>query len=348
MSASLGGSRNHGPHHAVPIGDPSRVGEARRYAAELTARFGFDAIQAGRLAVAVNELGNNLLRHATGGRLLLAAHEVGGMVAIDLLSIDNGPGMADLQACMRDGYSTGGSAGQGLGAVRRLADDFDVHTRAGEGSLVLARFYRERDATGEPCRPNGGFAVGAICVAAPGERVSGDGWDVAIHDRRADVIMADGLGHGPDAAVAAVAALTAFDTHRGVAPGSYVERAHAALRGTRGAAVGALRIDASSNRIRFAGAGNILGRVISGIADRTLVTQSGTAGLQLRTVQEQELDWPEHALVIVHSDGIQSRWQFDDAGVLQRDPAIVAAFVLWKFSRGRDDATVVVVRRAEI
>lgn len=330
------------------MGDPSRVGEARRHAAEMSARFGFDAIQSGRLAVAVNELGNNLIRHARGGRLLLAACEVDGSLAIELLSMDDGPGMADLQACMQDGYSTGGSAGQGLGAVSRLADDFDVHTRAGEGSLILARFYRERDTAGRARRPANGFIVGGVCLPAPGETVSGDGWDVAVHDLRADVVVADGLGHGPEAADAAAAALAAFDGQRGAAPASYLERAHGAMRGTRGAAVGAYRIDGGSQRIRFAGAGNILGRVISGIADRTLVSQSGTVGVQMRTVQEQEVEWPLHALVILHSDGIQSRWQFDDASVLQRDPAIVAAFILWKFSRGRDDATVVVIRRAEI
>ncbi|WP_066737923.1 ATP-binding SpoIIE family protein phosphatase [Cupriavidus sp. D384] len=330
------------------MGDPSRVGEARRHAAEMSARLGFDAIQCGRLAVAVNELGNNLVRHARGGRLLLAAREVGGSVAIELMSIDDGPGMANLQACMQDGYSTAGSAGQGLGAVSRLADDFDVHTQAGIGSLILARFYRERDTQGKARRPNGGFAVGAICLAAPGEQVSGDGWSVAVCDHRADVVVVDGLGHGPEAAEAATAALTVFDPNCGGSPGPYVERAHAALRGTRGAAIGAYRIDGGTQRIRFAGAGNIMGRVISGIGDRTLVNQNGTAGIQMRTVQEQELDWPSHALVILHSDGIQSRWQFDDATVLQRDPSIVAAFVLWKFSRGRDDATVVVIRRAEI
>lgn len=330
------------------MGDPSRVGEARRHAAELSARLGFDATQAGKLAVAVNELGNNLLRHASGGRLLLAARELAGTVAIELLSIDDGPGMADLQTCMQDGYSTAGSAGQGLGAVRRMADDFDVHTRAGDGSLILARFYRDRDAGDQPRRPAGGFTVGAICLAAPGEQVSGDGWGVAVHDHRADVVVVDGLGHGPDAAIAATAALAVFDLKQGGTPRHYVERAHVALRGTRGAAVGAYRIDRGSHRIRFAGAGNILGRVISGIDDRTLASQSGTAGIQMRSVQEQELEWPAHALVILHSDGIQSRWQFDDATVLQRDPGIVAAFVLWKFSRGRDDATVVVVRRTEI
>lgn len=328
------------------MGDPSRVGEARRLAAEMSSRLAFGAIESGRIALVVNELGNNLLRHATAGRLLIGARTVGGGVAIELIAMDQGPGMTDIQACMRDGYSTAGSAGQGLGAVQRMADDFDIHSQPGHGTLVLARFYRDHDGTGKPCRPDG-FAVGAVCLAAPGERASGDGWGVIIAGGDAEVLVADGLGHGPEAAIAACAALEVFDQPRPTGVGRFVELAHAALRGTRGAAISIARLDASAGRIRFAGAGNVIGRILSGIDDRTLLTQSGTAGLQLRTVQEQDVEWPAHALLLLCSDGVQSRWQLDDRSLLQRDPALVAAFVIWKFCRGHDDATVVVIRRAE-
>ncbi|CAG9180372.1 ATP-binding SpoIIE family protein phosphatase [Cupriavidus pampae] len=329
------------------MGDPSRVGEARRLAADVAARLGFDAIQSGRLAVVVNELGNNLLRHAVGGRLLIGARTIGDGVAIELISMDQGPGIADIQTSMRDGHSTAGSAGQGLGAMQRMADDFDIHSRAGEGTLILARFYRERDSRGG-ARRLPGFAVGAICLAAPGERVSGDGWSVSINGGTAEVMVADGLGHGPDAAAAADAALHAFDQPRPPGADRFIEHAHKALRGTRGAAIAMARLDAEAGRIRFAGAGNVIGRILSGVTDRTLLTQNGTAGVQLRTnVQEQEIEWPAHALLLLFSDGVQSRWQLDEPSLLQRDPALVAAFVIWKFCRGRDDATVVVIRRAE-
>ncbi|NYH98852.1 ATP-binding SpoIIE family protein phosphatase [Cupriavidus plantarum] len=329
------------------MGDPSRVGEARRFAADLASRLAFDAIQSGRLAVVVNELGKNLLRHAVGGRLLIGARTIGDSVAIELVSMDQGPGIADIQACMRDGHSSAGTAGQGLGAIQRMADDFDIHSQHGDGTLVLARFYRERDRSGAPRRLTG-FAVGAICLAAPGERASGDGWSVSIGAGTAEVMVADGLGHGPDAAIAADAALAAFDRPRASGPSRFVEQAHAALRGTRGAAIAIAQLDANASRIRFAGAGNVIGRILSGVADRTLLTQNGTAGVQLRThVQEQETEWPAHALLLVCSDGVQSRWQLEERSLLQRDPALVAAFVIWKFCRGRDDATVVVIRRAE-
>lgn len=349
MSVSLGGSSGQGPAAVVPMDDASRVGQARRLAADLCARLAFDPSLAGRIAVVANELCNNLVRHAVGGRLFIGGRALGDGMLIELISVDNGPGMGDLQACMRDGYSSAGSAGQGLGAVQRMADDFDIVSRLGQGSVILARFYREREPGGRPVRQAAvhGCLVGAVCLAAPGEEVSGDGWGVAQHDGSADVILADGLGHGPLAADAAHAALAAFAEKPCGSPSQFLERAHAALRSTRGAAVSAARLDLRANQIRFAGAGNVMGRVISGTADRTLLPQHGTAGIQVHAVQEQVIEWPDHALVILFSDGVQSRWKLDDASLLRHDPTLIAAFIVWKFSRGRDDATVLVIRRAE-
>jgi anti-sigma regulatory factor (Ser/Thr protein kinase) len=327
--------------------DGSRVGEARRLAAELSARLGFDDVLAGRVALVVNELGNNLIKHAVGGTLLFAARDLDGTMVIELTSMDNGPGMNDVETCLRDGYSTTGGPGQGLGAVKRLADDFDIYTKPGQGSLILARFYRARDTAGHPFRSSG-FAIGAVCLAAPGERVSGDGWAVAMRAGVADMLVADGLGHGPSAAEAATAALDLFAGSPSDGPARFVEKAHVALHSTRGAALSIAQLDSVGNRIRFAGAGNVTARIVSGIESTLLLPENGMAGIQLGTVKEQVMEWPDHALVILYSDGILSRWQLDDAGLLRHDPSLIAAFVMWKFRRGNDDATVLVLRRAEV
>jgi hypothetical protein len=132
--------------------------------------------------------------------------------------------MADLQACMRDGYSTAGSAGEGLGAVSRWPT-ISTSTRSRRrhadpgASTASATRLASRAAPQRLCG-------GAVCLAAPGEHVSGDGWDVALHDHRADVVVADGLGHGPDAAEAADGALAVFD--RSMARPGLVERPCAA------------------------------------------------------------------------------------------------------------------------
>lgn len=341
-------------HQWFPMDDASRVGEARRAAAACAADMALDPVAAGRLAIVVTELGTNLLRHAQGGRLQLTVRDGAGGRAIEVLAVDDGPGLADLGACLRDGYSTGGTAGTGLGAIRRQADDFDCYSLPGRGTVMLARIRpTPRNDTGPPAAQagvgggvGGGVAVGGAALAAPGETVCGDGWAWACEGSRASVIVADGLGHGPLAAEASRAALQAFAREPFAAPAQLLQRCHAALRATRGAAVTVLQADAHAGQVCMAGAGNVLARVVSGTTDRTLLPQSGAAGVAIRTPQEQVLEWPAHALLVLHTDGIPARWSLDDpAGLLSRDPAVIAGVLLRDHLRGRDDATVVVLAR---
>nr|WP_255581579.1 ATP-binding SpoIIE family protein phosphatase [Cupriavidus sp. AU9028] len=332
------------------MNDPSRLGEARRIAASMSGAAGFDSVAAGRVALVVSEMASNLLKHATGGRLLLASRETANGACIDVLSMDAGPGMADLAACRRDGYSSSGSLGQGLGAMERLADEFDLISHPGIGTLIFARIHGHGGPSPRPAAPcNGIFEVGTICLPAPGEGVSGDGWGFSCAGQRLSVMMADGLGHGPGAAAAAQAAQDVFTAQFPAdcpgGPQRMVERAHTALRATRGAALTAACLDAEAGTIRYAGAGNVLARVVSGVDDRVLQVQNGTVGVQIRTVNEQTAAWPAHALFILFSDGVQSRWQLDPV-LLRAHPALVAAWLAWRYGRGKDDTTVLVVRRA--
>lgn len=330
-----------GFHAAFPMGDASRVGEARRHAASLAASCGFDEVQAGRLALVVTELATNLLRHAVKGRLLLAARP--DRREVEVLSIDEGPGIADVARSLDDGFSTGGTPGTGLGAVRRLAQDFDLHSTVPGGTVVVARL-----------RPDGAVAsghatcTGAISMAAPGERVCGDGWAFALDGALASIMVVDGLGHGEQAAEAAAAALEAFAEDPLLPPRELLARTHQRLRGTRGAAVMLLQADAAGGTVRSAGAGNVIGRLVSGLTDRTLLTQHGTAGVTIRTPEEVSVAWPPHAMLVVCSDGIETRWKQElVAPVLARDPALAAAVLMRDHCRGRDDATVAVLRRKD-
>src|SRR3954469_7596574 len=119
------------------MADASRVGEARRHCAQLAAECGLDEVVAGQLAIIVNELGNNLVRHATGGRLLVSGRPE--RREVEVISVDKGPGIADIQRCLGDGYSTAGTPGTGLGAVRRLAREFDIHSAVPQGTIIVAR-----------------------------------------------------------------------------------------------------------------------------------------------------------------------------------------------------------------
>lgn len=327
------------PFQRFAVDDISQVGEARRAAQQLALEAGFGEEAAGRVALGVTELGTNLVRHARDGALLLGLQDGG----VELLSLDHGPGM-DVEACLRDGFSTGGTAGTGLGAVKRLAARFAAFSAPGRGAVVRARF--EAAAGLQPAAaPTPDFTIAGLGIAAPGERVSGDGWGLRVQDGRVLLLMADGLGHGPDAAEAADLALNLFQRARSPSPALILEDAHAAMRNTRGAAVAIAVLNDHAGLV-FAGVGNIVGRLISGVADKSLLCQPGTLGVQIRRLQDAVHDWPEHAILIMHSDGIVTRWNLaDEPGLLQCDPLLIAAWILRDHCRGRDDATVVVVRR---
>ena len=322
----------------VPVTESSQVGEARRAAVQLAERAGLGEADRGKVAIVATELANNLVRHARGGEMLLKA--VGG--GVEVVSVDRGPGMADVAACLRDGFSTGGTPGTGLGAVRRLSTAFDVHSVQPSGTVVLSRVAAASPAA--PARLKFDWSV--VCVPVRGETACGDTWRVATSedgDGKLSLMLADGLGHGPLASDAAEAAGAAFDAEPFAAPRAVIETAHGRMHGTRGGAVAVARVDGGA--LRYAGVGNISGSVVSPSGSQGLVSHNGTAGVQVRKVQEFDYAFPPDGMLVMHSDGLQTRWSLDGyPGLALRRPAVVAALLYRDFSRGRDDLTVAVVR----
>lgn len=323
---------------AFPVDDPSRVGEARRHVAALCRELEFDEVTSGQAAIIVNELGSNLCKHARKGQLWIAARKEN-VPEIEILSVDDGPGIGNLPLAMRDGFSTAGSPGTGLGAVQRLATDFDIHSESGKGTVILARLRKAPD-TGRA------FKWGVVALPAPGQSVCGDSWGIALEGSRAALLVADGLGHGEYAAQASLAAVDVFARQPFADMKSALEDSHAVLRMTRGAAVTRVHLDAQENALLVAGAGNVAIRVVSGVFNRSVLVQNGTVGVQMRRVEETRMDWPAHALVVCHSDGLQSRWPPEAiTALIGRDPTLAAAVLVRDYGRGRDDVTVLVMRR---
>jgi anti-sigma regulatory factor (Ser/Thr protein kinase) len=329
-------------HAAIAVSDASQVGEARRAAQRAAVQAGLNETDAGRVGIVATELATNLVRHARGGGELLVASRDGETPAVELVSADKGPGMADVDRCIRDGYSTGGTPGNGLGAVRRLSSEFDVYS-APTGTVIWSRVA---PANGTPKRwsPAAPTCAG-ISVAAPGETVCGDAWCVAVRDDRISVMVADGLGHGPLAAVASGAACEVFDRDPFVGPVPLFEAAHQALSATRGAAMAVACVEPGGGRLRYGGVGNIAGTLLGmGGDSRGLFSHNGTLGHVVRKFQEFEYPWGPEAVLVMHSDGLQTRWDVEKyPGLLRRHPAVVAAVLYRDFRRGRDDATIVVL-----
>lgn len=333
---------------AISVHEASQVSEARRRAVLLSERIDFSAEDSGRVAIVATELATNLIKHAGGGTILAALYSDDEGDGVELIAVDRGPGMSDVNACLRDGFSTAGSAGQGLGAIGRQAHFIDVASWPGQGSAVMARLARARPSPGQAEPTRTGLTLGSVATPKPGEEVCGDAWTVA-RDRggRAMLLVADGLGHGAAAAEASTAAVRIFATHAGSFPDvvDAIERIHDGLRATRGAAVAAATLDVDEGRVTFSGIGNIAGAVVGPGEIRRMVSHNGSAGVSARRVQAFDYPWPRDFLVIMHSDGLSSGWSVERyPGLFAAHPSLIAA-VLWRDAcRGRDDATVVVAR----
>lgn len=324
----------------IPVSECSQIGEARRSASQLAAHLGFDGTCQGKLAIVAAEAATNLVRHSQGGEVLLQACPDGDGPAVELLALDKGPGIADLGRSMRDGVSSGNTPGNGFGAMQRLSSLLDVYSAPSLGTALLSRVW-----SGEHRKPR--LQYGGIAVAKSGETACGDAIAVESSPQRALLMVADGLGHGTDAALAAEEATRILRQHRGLTPAAILERAHGALRSTRGAAVAVAEIDWSARLLRYAGVGNISAAIIAPAAVRRLVSHNGTLGHTVRKLQEFQYPWPEHATLVMHSDGLSSHWDVDRyAGLLARDPTLIAGVLYRDFERGRDDVSVVVAREA--
>ena len=316
------------------VEDQSGVAPVRRAAEQMAAAIGFDEQRRGEVAIVATELATNLLRHAGGGEVILRVTG-GDAPSVDAIAVDRGPGIRDPGRAMEDGYSTFGGAGNGLGAIRRLSATMDIQTGAG-GTVVAARVGGAL--TEAP-------TVDGIALAMEGETASGDAWAQARDGAMLTVLLADGLGHGENAATAANLALR--ELRPGVDPAFLLERIHGALRVTRGAAAAIARIDLTGGRVEYAGIGNIAGTIVEGPSStKSLVSMPGILGHRLPKIRSFQYELPPGGVLVMHSDGLKSTWELSGhPGLLRRDPLVIASVMIRDFERGRDDVSVVAARR---
>jgi anti-sigma regulatory factor (Ser/Thr protein kinase) len=327
----------------VAVASPTDVADARRRAAELCHTLHFDEVSAGRVAIVVSEAATNVLKHAGGGHVFVGPAGACDRPGVQVIGMDRGGGMDDVTASMADGYSTSGTSGTGLGAIRRAADTFDLHSGA-RGTVVAAALYPRSGGRLEP------LPLGGICVPAPGELRAGDGWAAWSAGELTSVFVCDGLGHGLEAAAATSAAVEAFCQHAERSAADVIRAVHDRLKATRGAAVALAELDRREGTLRYCALGNISAVIARPDgAEQHLVSLGGIAGHVLRRLQTFTYAWPRGSVLVMHSDGIDTRWSLSHhPGLASRRPDVIAGVLFRDHRRGRDDATVVVVRNPEV
>ncbi|MGW0548837.1 SpoIIE family protein phosphatase [Streptomyces altiplanensis] len=286
-------------------------------------------------AVVASELASNLVKHARNGALYVQPLPLG--AGVEILAADRGPGMSELQRCLTDGYTTTGTLGAGLGAVSRIATDLIIRTEAGTGTLVSARLA-------PPGRPRPAQDVGFLCLAAEGEQECGDTGAIVENDKIRTAIVVDGLGHGPQAAEAAQIALRAFRPVADQPLSRLMSVLHRALRHSRGAAVGVLRLYA--DHAQYCGIGNVRALASSprGV-DHRLTGQPGIVGWKMPAPQTHSIPLTPYTTAVLHSDGIHAQWAHAPSHFMLRlPPPLLAAALAHGHRSSRDDATVLTVR----
>jgi anti-sigma regulatory factor (Ser/Thr protein kinase) len=324
-------------HSSTAITDQSSVGEARRKALQHAQALGFDEAHRSNIGIAVTEMATNVLVHGRGGEILLCPFgEAGEPVWLDVLALDAGPGIRDMARAMEDGFSTAGTAGQGLGAVQRLADESSLFSTEGKGTVSWGRFR---------LGPLPVVAdLGVVSIPVKGETKCGDGYVLQLEASRSLYMMVDGLGHGVGANEAATEAMASVRQNSCETATEMVRVAHDALKKTRGAAMSVALVDHDRKICTYAGVGNVTGVLVAGTSSRTMVSQNGTLGAVLpRTIQEYTYPIEPNTLLLMFSDGLNTRAELGSyAGVQHRHPMVMAGLLYRDFTRRRDDATVMV------
>jgi len=322
------------------VDESSQVAQVRREAVAFAQRLAIDADATDRLALAITEAATNLVKHAKDGVVLLAPLRVGNCVGVEAMTIDRGPGIANVSQSMRDGHSTAGSPGYGLGAMARMASNLDIYSRPGHGTVLRFEIWNKTHVPAAEA-----VSCGGVCVPMRGETECGDAWSVRGGNDFHRLLVVDGLGHGPDAALAAQAALRVAGEHPDLAPAEVLQCVHDALRSMRGAAGAAASVVPHAGRGAYAGVGNIRGFTWSTDGVKHLVSHNGTLGHQARKFQAFDFAFPPRTMLVMLSDGISSH--FDPrhyVGIERHHPAVIAGTIYRDHARGRDDATIVVLR----
>jgi anti-sigma regulatory factor (Ser/Thr protein kinase) len=324
----------------IAVVEESQVGFARRRVVDICQRISRDETFCGNAAIVVTEMARNLVQHGQGGQIIVREVETPASLSLELLALDRGPGMRNITECLRDGFSTAGTAGTGLGAIKRLSDRFEVFSQPGGGTVVWVRLR----ALGN-CEPLHAFESSGISIAVEREEVCGDGWEVIERPGVLRAMVVDGLGHGPFAEQAAREAVAVFRSQATTGVASTLKLIDQALTKTRGAAGAIVELCPAKGQITAAGVGNISMRLLNNGESKSFGCDNGTLGTGLPRIREFTQPWIRGSVLVMHSDGVRTRWTHDDyPGLARRHPGLVAGLLYRDFRRERDDATVLVAR----
>lgn len=303
----------------------------------------FSVARLGELDIIVAELVSNLVKHAGGGQVWVKLLEEGGQQGIELISVDNGPGMKDVTRMVADGVSTKNTLGQGLGAMKRLSDVFQIFSQKGWGTVIIIRLFKERLPHVKKIPKE---EIRSVVLPKPGEEACGDGFFSTTTKDHIKMFLGDGLGHGPEAAHAVTEAGNAFLNCTENNPTEIIRHLNNEVKKTRGLVGTVAVFDIHQKKWKICGVGNISTKIMSPANGKNLIAYNGIIGLNVpRTLNAQEIDYEKGQHIIMCNDGLKSKWETVNYAAIQRyDASILSAALLKDYARQTDDMSVAVCK----
>ena len=325
----------------LTIEEASQPGEARRLVTSLCHNLNFSDLHSNQAALIVTELATNLVKHShAGGELIFTPVEEAGLNSLEILSLDKGVGISNISECLKDGYSTTGTPGGGLGAVIRLSHVFDIFSQLNQGTAIYSKIWQN-----SPPMVSNKLSIAAVCLPLTGETACGDALSIKQTLESDLILLVDCLCHGEDAAVASNLAVSIFLQHTAKNLTELFLLLHESLRHTRGAALAIAEVVHTQGLLRFIGVGNISASILTETSHHNLVSHNGTAGINTPHFSVFSYPWTNDSLLVMHTDGIATHWSFDDyAGLKQKQAALIAGILYRDYQRLKDDSTVVIVK----
>ncbi|MFG2021168.1 ATP-binding protein [Actinomadura geliboluensis] len=331
----------------VRVEEESAAAGVRRRVTALAERLGFAGERLEQVRLAATEAATNLARHARRGEMILRIVRHDRTAVVEFVAFDRGPGITDVPVSLRNGYSTRGTLGLGLGSIERLADQCALYSLPGAGTVLYARFRPPGAPTGDAAAapPFADPPFAGLTVPIDGEEQCGDAYTARLLDGTVYALLCDGLGHGPLAARAAWEAVrAAHETALPASPADVLMSVRQRLTPTRGGAVAVAVVEPAAGRVRYAGIGNIAGWIIAPDRRQGMISVPGIAGTTAGRIREHSYTLPPGAAVVLHSDGLTGRWSLADRpGLHLRDPLLIAATLLRDAGAHHDDRSVLAI-----
>jgi len=327
------------PFTSYRVDDRSFVAFVKREIHNELLQSHFNKTRIAEADIVLAELTSNLIKHAESGELLARLTNDKERSVLELITIDQGPGIGDIPKMMKDGVSTKSTLGHGLGAIQRLTNVFQIFSLPKWGTVSYSVMQSKEVAPSGP-----GFDAKALLVPKPGESVSGDGFVVRKSKDQVRIFVGDGLGHGEHAHEAVVTAQEFFNRCQENDPVEILRLMHDAVRKTRGLVAAIAILNYSDRKWRFCGVGNIITRLYGGMTFKHYMSYNGIVGLNIpKSLNVSEMPAERNQQLIMSSDGLKTGWDFGKyPHIFKSDPMILASALYKDFSRRNDDATVLI------